>query len=218
MSETPAEFARERLGIPEEPLANEASRPIPLAAWDALADPAAVATSAMSLGLCVSPDRSWSTLGIAGLTADGRLAVGWLVHEAGTAWIVDRVHTEWLERKVAVRIHSQGPEKSFIQPLRDRGVEVVEVSTSDLAQSTGQIIDAVSAPTLVHTGQPSMRKAVDGAVLRVSGDGAATWSQLKSSVEITPLQSVTVAAGGVFNATVEAGFTNLSDFLDDDEE
>ncbi len=96
-----------------------------------------------------------------------------------------------------MRIHKSGPEAAFIAPLRERGVEVIEVTTAEVAQATGQLIDAANAGQLVHLGQPSLDKALRGAVLRLSSDGASVWSQRSSSVEITPLVAVTVALGGV---------------------
>jgi phage terminase large subunit-like protein len=213
---SPHAFGVERLGIPEEPVGGPSS-PIHLAAWDALTDANVVPTSNISLAVCVSPDRSWSSLGIAGRTDDGRLAVGWLAHEPGTAWIVDRCEAEWLSRKLPIRVHKSGPESNLIIALRERGIEVVEVASAGVAQSTGELIDAVSSGSLVHTGQPSMRRAIEGAVIRMSSDGAAVWSQRGSSIEITPLQAATVAVGGVFAPLEFAGsYSNLSDYLEDE--
>ena len=101
---------------------------------------------------------------------------------------------------IPLRIHKSGPEGSFIAPLRERGVEVVEVSSADVSQATGQLIDAVNAGALRHLGQPSLDIAVKGTVLRTGTDGAAIWSQRNSQTEITALMACTVALGGVPDA------------------
>ena len=191
----PAEFARERLGIAEEPEDTEATQLLPN--WPELANGDSVIVESQQWALSVSPDRLWASIGKAGRTSEGKLHVEWMDHRAGTGWIVDRVVEYWASRAIPIRVHKSGPEAAFIAPLRERGVEVVEVSSADVAQATGQLLDAAANGQLVHLGQPSLTKAVHGAVLSMSSDGASVLSQRKSSVEITPLLACTVALGGV---------------------
>lgn len=188
-------FAREHMGVWDAEPGDESVSSIPN--WSELAVAASVIVSHQQWALAVAPDRKWASIGKAGRNTEGKLHVEWMEHRAGTNWIVDRVAFYWDEKPVPIRIHKAGPEASFIQPLRERGIEVVEVSSAEAAQATGQVIDAAAAGELVHLGQPSLTKAAAGAVVRMSTDGASVWSQRQSSVEITPLQAVTVAAGGV---------------------
>jgi hypothetical protein len=147
----------------------------------------------------------WSALGVSGRTADGRLQVAWLApdgHRKGTAWVVPAALEYQRKRPVPLRVHTQGPEGALISSLREAGVDVEEVSTGDVERSTGLLIAAATGedgapPSLVHLGQASLNRAVRGAVLRTGTNGAASWSQRSSSVEITPLKAVTVALGGV---------------------
>jgi hypothetical protein len=70
---------------------------------------------------------------------------------------------------------------------------------------------------LVHLGQPSLDKALRGAVLRLSTDGASVWSQRSSQVEITPLVACTVALGGVAQElALVPTFTDLDEYVEDD--
>jgi hypothetical protein len=96
----------------------------------------------------------------------------------------------------AVRIQSGSPADSFIGPLREAGVDVVEVSTREVAQATGQFIDACLNDGLRHLDQLSLEIALRGAELRTSGD-AQLWGRRVSRVDISPLVAVTVALGGV---------------------
>lgn len=186
--------------------------------WPALVSPTSTIVSNQQWALSVSEDRSWSALGKAGRNSEGRLHVEWMEHRPGTGWIVDSVVGYWSRKPIPIRIHKSGPEAALIAPLREKGIEVVEVSTTEVAQATGQVIDAVANGQLAHLGQPSLDKSVSGAVLRMSSDGAVVFSQRKSSVEITPLLAVTVAAGGVAEtAEYGGGFHNLADFLEEDE-
>lgn len=197
MRATPDEFRRERLGVPEMSL-EAAPTAVPFEVWSSLNDPDSRIVSHRSWALAVSPDRRWASLGLAGRDADGRLHVEWIAHEAGTAWIVEKVASaSYVADRLPLRIHKQGPEAAFITPLRERGIEVLEVSSAEVAQATGQLIDAATSGGLAHLGQKSLDRALRGAVLRLSADGASMWSQRASEVEITPLVAVTVAAGGV---------------------
>ena len=189
------EHSRERLGIADTP--TEYTHVIDPSVWADATDPTSSIASHRSWALSVSPDRKWSTFGVAGRRADGRLHVEWLERKAGTAWVVDAGAALFARSKLPLRIHKSGPEGSFVVPLRERGVEVVEVSSADVAAATGQFIDAANGGTLRHLGQASLDVALRGAVLRTGADGAALWSQRNSSVEITPLMACTVAAGGV---------------------
>jgi hypothetical protein len=209
-------FPREILCVWDPDATAEAEASIPN--WADLAVPGSTIAANQTWALAVSPDRSWASLGKAGRTAEGKFHVEWMEHRAGTGWIVERVQHYVASKSIPLRIHKSGPESALIQPLREVGVDVVEVSSAEVAQATGQLIDAAANGLLVHLGQPSLDKAVRGAVLRMSTDGASTWSQRKSSVEITPLQACTVALGGVpASALVSSGVFNLADFLNDDD-
>jgi hypothetical protein len=160
----PSKFKRERLGVPDDPIGEGGNLPN----WSACGDEQSVIASHHMWAIATSPDRKWSTIGVAGRRADNALHVATHYRRGGTDWVVDEAVKFWEAAKVPVRIWKSGPEASFIALLRERGVGVVEVSTAEVT-----------------------------AELRVSSDGASVWSQRLSSVEITPLVAVTVALGGV---------------------
>ena len=169
---------------------------IPVTVWADLLDDESTIASHRQWALSVAPDRRWWSIGVAGRRVDGRVHVAWAVHEPGVVDI-ERVAEMYAQDRTPLRVHKNGPEASLINPLRERGVEVVEVSGPEFGQATGQFIDLAIAGDLRHRRQPSLDKALAGAVLRVSTDGASVWSQRQSQVEITPLVAVTVALGGV---------------------
>ena len=194
----PSKFNRERNGFPDEMVG--LTSVISADAWTALMESGSRIKSARQWALAVSPDRKWATFGVAGRRADGLVHVEWLERKAGTDWVVAMGVRLFESSGIPLRIHKSGPEGSFIAPLRERGVEVVEVSSADVSQATGQFIDACNASTLRHIGQGSLDIAIRGAVLRSSTDGAAIWSQRNSQTEITALMACTVALGGVSDA------------------
>ena len=190
----PDEFAREHLGIPEEPELTVSI--IPLAQWDALKAEASPIVSGETFALDVSPDRQRASFAVAGRCADGLVQVEVFDARPGTKWIVERAVKLWQDHAKPIRIEKGGPAGSFVSLLTEAGVTVEEVSTADHARATGQFIDAVSSSTLRHLGDPILRSAIVGATLRHTGD-ADLWSRRSSKVDITPLCAATLAVGGV---------------------
>ena len=194
-------FARECLCLWDPEVGSETGVIDPVL-WDSLHDKGSSIESHRQWSLSVSPDRQRASFGVAGRRSDGLLHLERYVFDpgterVGTGWVVDAACSLFAKSGIPLRIHKSGPESSFVAPLLERGVEVVEVSSADVAAATGQFIDACNAGTLRHLGQASLDIALKGAVLRTSTDGAALWSQRNSQVEITPLMACTVAAGGV---------------------
>jgi hypothetical protein len=197
----PALFAREHLGVWDpEPLSGGAI--IPADVWDALLDSTSSIESHRQWSVSTTLDRQWTSFGTCGRRSDGRLHVDTMRRDKGTGWVIDFAAEVYAGSRLPLRIHKSGPEGSFIAPLRERGVEVVEVSSAEVAAATGQFVDACNADALRHLGQASLDIALKGAVLRTSTDGAALWSQRNSQVEITALMACTVAAGGVPSAAL----------------
>lgn len=187
-----AEFMRERVGVPEMP-AGEGSSPISEGAWAAALRPASTIDSHLMWALAVSPDRQWAALGKAGRAADGRLHVETVAHQRNYQdSIVGLVTGMWAQKSIPIRILRTGAAKAYIAVLRERGVTVVEVSADEYAQATGQVVDAAIGGRLARLDQRSLSKSVTAAELGPTGA-----FRPSGLVEISPLEAVTVAAGGV---------------------
>lgn len=191
-----AEFVREVCGVPEPPLDLANSGPFDMDVWRALAQ-ASIIESHRSWALAVSPDRKWAALGIAGRRIDGLYHVEWMDHRAGTGWVTDRCVEAWQAKNIPIRIHAQGAEATFIDQLRERGVQVEEVSTPEYARATGLLIDAVNERQLRHVGQRSLDRAIERAEVRQTSSGASVFTERGAGDDITTLKAVTVALGGV---------------------
>jgi hypothetical protein len=179
----------------------EASGPITSATWVGLIDLEARIVSHHHLGLAVWRDHA--AFGIAGRTADGKLFVEWM-WQGSPFEAVAEAKRMWDVKQLPVRVQATGASAPFIALLREAGVEVVEVTIGEVAQATGQLIHAANGGTLAHSGQQALLAALRGAEHRLSAEGAMSWSP-KSQVDISVLQAVTIAAGGV-PAAVEAEF------------
>jgi hypothetical protein len=205
------EFIRERLGIHEIP-PNEGV--VDLDRWDRLVDVDAKIVSKPSISFEVAADRSYASFGVAGRTEKGLVHVELADRRPGVGWVLDR-GTELADRwKVPLRIESSSPAGSFISEFEEAGVKVDSLSPADHAKGVGNLFDWAGipmdkktedewkrdgyepTPTLTHSGSPSIRQALKGAVMSSSGD-AKKWSRAQSSSETSPLIAVTLALGGV---------------------
>jgi hypothetical protein len=188
-------FARECLCIWEpEPDIDDAV--VPGDVWASLVDSGSEIASHRCYGLDVSPNRGWASFAAAGRRVDGRLHVEAPEHRPGTDWVLEYAVGLWEKFRLPIRIDKTGPAASFIDLLRNRLVEVVEVSGAEVSQACGQFIDAALSDGLRHLNGASLNSSLRGAVLKTSGD-AASWGRRVSKVDISALCAVTVAVGGV---------------------
>jgi hypothetical protein len=191
---SPEAFAVERLGIAEE--LDVHTSVIPEDVWAALLEPTSREESHLNMALDVSPDRRWSSFGASGRRSDGRLHIEVTDRRPGTAWVLERGVELAVKHKLPIRIQKGSPADSFIAPLRERGVAVVEVSKAEHAQAVGQFIDAALNDGLRHIGQAALDGALTVAQLQPSGD-VEVWGRRTSKADISGLVSVTIALGGV---------------------
>lgn len=189
-----AEFVREHLGVPEEPVGS--GWVVREDLWRAAVDLGSRIVSHRSLALDVSPDLRHAAFAAAGRDDNGRLFVEVFDARPGTGWVVERAVEVWSKSRVPLRIHRTGPAGLFIDPLKERGVELVEVSSLELGHAVGQFLDAALNDGLRHWEDSRLDGALAGAALRESGD-TRVWSRRNSRVDISPLVAVTVAVGGV---------------------
>lgn len=198
------EWCTERLGIPgPEPGAGGQERALDLAAWDAREDRESTIAGTVVLGVDVSPDRQWSSIGAAGKRPDG---ISWhgevLAHKPRTGWIVDRVLELRAAHDIAdnVVLDVSGPAGSLVAEFEEAGIGVDTVSARGHAAACGLLYDLVTAEPaggtgVFHTGQKDLRYGVSHADTVPYGKGGAWFWSPEGSVEITPLKAVTLALG-----------------------
>ena len=183
-------FARERLSIsPELDEVLEAALP----GWNECADRTSEIVGGLAIAIDVSPDRKWTSIGVAGRNTAGHDHVELIDRLSGTSRAVERV-LELRERwsPVAIALDPAGPAGSLLADLTQAGVEVVTTSAREHGQACGAIHDAVVDQTLRHLGDHVLDAAVHGAKRRQLGDAWA-WDRKRSDVDISPLVAVTLA-------------------------
>lgn len=204
---SPESFLREALGIWDD---NTGAWVIPAPAWVATEDDASSIAGQRTFALEVSEDRAWAALAGAGQSAlyPDRIHGAVVEYEAGTDWCVAKAKelTDKFGGEVAVVKGS--PAASLLPALKKAKVPTREVSTAEHAASCGQLFDACTSDPLgfVHRAQPALTVALKGAVKKDNGDGLWVWSRKRSTVDISPLVAVTVAAGLVVKESEPEGF------------
>ncbi|MGW0805960.1 terminase large subunit domain-containing protein [Nonomuraea sp. NPDC002799] len=179
---------------------------IPVKAWRTVADAKSKPGASVAFAVDVSHDREWSSISIASVRGDGRVHLELVDRRSGTDWVVPAVvQLRKLWKPVVVAIASTGsPAGSLIDDLTAAGVKVPEdkerpqrgdlaiLRTNDIVEACGQMADAIKQGTAVHSDQPELTAAVNGARTRPSGDA---WSldRRKSLTDVSPFYAATLA-------------------------
>jgi hypothetical protein len=168
---SPAGFARERLGIWDDPETHKT----PFPNWPncVTLDPPADGTAPDALGVDMSHDRVISISGSwvdeseeafvelleVDVTGDTGAAVEWIVARAG--------------RRIPVVIDSMSPAASMVPTLKKRKVRVIVTTAADMGKACGGVHDAVHEGRLWHVNQDQLSRAVLGCEKRAIGTAGA---------------------------------------------
>lgn len=196
------EFARERLGIWDD---GRRDAVIPMDVWEASADSRSVPNDPVAFAIDVPPDRSASSIAIAGRRSDGLAHVEVVDHRKGTHWVVERT-VELVKRWTpsAVVVDPSGPAGSLIPDLEAAGVTVSTTSAREMAQACGAFYDTAVDRRLRHLDQPLLNSALGAARKRTLGDAWA-WHR-RDLTDISPLVACTLALYGHTTAKQTATF------------
>ncbi|MBX3435949.1 MAG: hypothetical protein KF861_00440 [Planctomycetaceae bacterium] len=171
--------------------------------WEDGADPESRIIGDITFALEISPDRSFSTVGVAGTGSTGGFHVGIAQRHRGTYWVI-----EYLVRKMAelnattIYVAAGSPAALMVPDLERAGLTVVVIPRNEVAAACGGIYDDIREHNLHYTpGQTDLDLAVSGAVW--TGGDVRTFSRGSSSVDISPLYAVTLARYGSILARQE---------------
>jgi len=190
-------FMREGLGIWDEIGQTHVFGP---GAWEGCGVKG-LAPAVAAIGLAVSIDRAWASIGAAGIV-DGRLAVGVADRREGAGWLVPEAKRIQTERDCPVVIAGTGPAADLIPALEAAGVQLTIAKGGDSADACAGIFDAVRDKRLAHPEHPELNAAVAGAKKRLREDRW-VWDRRNSAHDISPLEAVTLALWGANQASVD---------------
>jgi hypothetical protein len=206
LSNSPLEFARERLGWWEDP-PNEVGGALDDILWGTLADPSAERGTSPVFAVATAPDRSWAAIAVAWKRPDGRTQVMLADYRPTTTWIAERL--------LELREHWGG---TVIVDIASRGLidGAEEPTQAEQALAHNALSDAVLADMVRHGNEQALNVSVRAARWRPLGDTRVL--DRKGSTDISPLIAAALAVHGAdqFADPAVFFFTDLDD--DDDEE
>lgn len=193
-------WLREALGIWDD---NSITTAIDPTLWNSLWDVNTEQPSPIALGVSMSEDRKWTTIGLAGHRSDGLIHVELVQVGRGSNWVLARLAK--MDRKpLGVGVLTSGPAGSLLPSIKGGR----PVGAQEYGAMCGRFLDAVngvstkgdddevvvSEPMIRHSGQPVLNRAVGAARKKISKTGAMTWLE-PEGVDCTPLEAVTLALG-----------------------
>lgn len=170
---------------------------IPSEHWAATTDPQSKRAddSTVWASVDVNFQRTKGYVAIAARRDDGRLHLEVVAAERGTDWIVPWL-TERKDRFAGVVVQARGaPASGLIEPLREAGVEVLELGGSELTKCYGYMFDLICEHKVAHRPSPVLDAAAESAKAKVIGD---SWvvDRKNSTADASPLVACFQAAWG----------------------
>lgn len=191
----PLEFRREFLGWWDEPAMGLIG--IPEYAWESCTAKPDDVSAHPSISVDVALDRTFTSVAVAGVRADGRVQVELVEYRPGTAWVVERCGEMQREWGAAITLDASGPASVLIPDFEAAGFTVSGLPRGEVVQACGGMFDAVTEGTVAHLGDPTLTAAVLAARLKTGESYVFT---RKGDIDISPLYAVTLARWAAANA------------------
>lgn len=204
----PETFERERLGVGDWPVEGDEWRVISKESWLARVNEVSEIIGRPVVAVDTTPDRAYSCIAAAGTNEDGMIhgevtsKDGAFDYRPGVKWVVPRLKQmhNGNTKPLAVVIDKAGQASGFIDELEEAGIKVLNPLTREYAEACGALYSGViprkgNEPDFIHLGQSPLDNAMAGADKRDLSDMWA-WDKRNSSVDISPLVAVTLAAWG----------------------
>lgn len=170
---------------------------IPAEHWSATSDEESKRSEGSPVWASVDVNfaRTKGYVAIAARRDDGRLHIEVVAAERGTDWIVPWL-TERKARFEGVVVQARGaPASGLIDPLKEAGIEVLELGGADLTKAYGYMFDLICEHKIAHRPSPVLDAAAEAAKAKIIGD---SWviDRKNSTVDSSPLVACFQAAWG----------------------
>ena len=188
-------FSREHLCV-WDPYPQNSEGFLPFDEWEKLViKPEKVGVlGSLAYGFSVVGGRA--SVASAGRLDNGALYVDTTRSDPGTGWIMDYLVDLYRRKRKPIRVNPSGGEGAFIRPLREAGVDVVEVTGRQYQNGCGELLDMMKNGTVRHLGQSGLSRAVRMVQRRdVGKEGGWVWAD--ADVDLSGLKAVTLALTGV---------------------
>ena len=184
----PEKFAEEHLCVWAPPPEDDSTRIIPADDWALCQDPDADWSDRLVYAIAVGPDGKAATIA----ASDGRV-VAVLEWHKGSRWLPAKLAEILADKPGDVFLDEKSPAGALLPDLTDAGIEWRPVNGTEMAQACGGLFSAITEThDLCHAGQGTLDIAVANCTRR-NYSGAWVWDARKASVDISPLDAVTIA-------------------------
>jgi hypothetical protein len=147
----------------------------------------------LAIGLAVSLDGEWGSIGAAGLRKDGLVHADAVERRRGSTWLVDEAKRIQAEYECAVMVDEKCPDADLITALEDAGVNVTPVKLNDAIEACSWIVRATKDDRIRHGDTTELNDAIECAAWRMVGDRK-LWGRKQSTGDVSMLEAVTLAA------------------------
>jgi hypothetical protein len=156
-------------------------------------------TKSWALGVEVAEARDHVSIAAAGYLDDDFILIELAAYIDGTNPVADvvRLCDQWTV--TAVALDPRSPAATAVAPLKAAGVNLVELSTHDVAVAHGGFVDALAAGRLRHTGQAELTTAIRHGRQRRLG-GATAWERRGAAVDVSPALAAEISLWALLNA------------------
>ena len=147
-----------------------------------------------AVGIGVSVNLEWGSLGSADVWPDGKVNLSAVDRRSGTDWIVSeakRIQDEHAGCLVA--IDEKCPDATLYAALIDAGVNVIRLKLDDYILACSELVKRIGARTVTHQRTTWLEECIPLAAWRNVGDGRTVFGRRNSSGDISMLEAVTVA-------------------------
>lgn len=187
----PEEFAREVMGWWDDPGA--AGGVFNLAKWAARQDPSTTPAKRMSLALHITPDRQWSSVGVASLRADGRMHVELIEHKRGTAWVLAYIKERLAKRRYAAVAIAGGMAAGALADQLEQLPGFTSLNSTEVRRACAALYDMVEADGQIAVRpHPDLDASIE-ATRKSSLTGEWVYAA-KAGVDLSPSYAVALAA------------------------
>ena len=199
------DWRREAMGVWDELVKNFAFGP---GAWESCALDVDPGPAVDSIGLSVSMDRHYSSIGAAGvidLDGEQRTLVGAVDRREGTGWLVPEAWRIHSEHRVPVVV---GRSASDLIPALEAvgfvaGKTLLIARANDAMDGCATIFDRVKDGSLAHARHADLDDSVYGAHRRTVNGERWAWDRKNSTTDVSMVEAVTLAVWGASKQQVQ---------------
>jgi hypothetical protein len=202
------EFARERLGVPDEPSINAIFKP---EKWEHLRDALSQPRNPVSFAVDTNPEGTWTSITASSIRRDGRVHVELVDRRRGINWAGSRLaelKEDWEPSRIVM--DAMSPATVLIPQLKTMGIKkwtpdedndgiLIVTNTTQFGRACVAFFNLFEDDRLVHIGQPDLTSASEVVTTRDIGEaGLYAWAR-KDSTDIAPFVAATLSTFGLLD-------------------